>query len=201
MLFRWNPYMLPILSHDKFFKDQITYRNEIIYLILSTELLVKIKNYSLRKILNCNCLTRTWRRDGRRERSEKSSDHSRERVTKSCNSPWLTDLPVPSISAPLRSPPPPSRAPFLSLAMDTSSPPSTATTAPPSSSPSSATVTSAGGDGRSISGEKAQLTELDGWIEQLFECKQLAENNVKTLCEKVGSSYRSRASFAPLNSC
>ena len=85
--------------------------------------------------------------------------------------------------------------------MDTSSPPSTATTAPPSSSPSSATVTSAGGDGRSISGEKAQLTELDGWIEQLFECKQLAENNVKTLCEKAGFSDHSRASFAPLNSC
>ena len=72
--------------------------------------------------------------------------------------------------------------------MDTSSPPSAtsgSTTAPPSSSPSSTTATTAGGDGRSISGEKAQLTELDGWIEQLFECKQLAENSVKTLCEKV----------------
>ena len=33
--------------------------------------------------------------------------------------------------------------------------------------------------------EKAQLKELDGWIEQLMECKQLGENQVKTLCEKV----------------
>ena len=75
--------------------------------------------------------------------------------------------------------------------MDTSSPPSatsgSSTTAPPSTSPSATTATTGGGDGRSISGEKAQLTELDGWIEQLFECKQLAENSVKTLCEKVGA--------------
>ncbi len=35
------------------------------------------------------------------------------------------------------------------------------------------------------SGDKGQLKELDGWIEQLMDCKQLAENNVKTLCEKV----------------
>ena len=33
--------------------------------------------------------------------------------------------------------------------------------------------------------DKAGLKELDGWIEQLMECKQLAESNVKTLCEKV----------------
>ena len=33
--------------------------------------------------------------------------------------------------------------------------------------------------------EKTALKELDGWIEQLMECKQLAETNVKTLCEKV----------------
>ncbi len=35
--------------------------------------------------------------------------------------------------------------------------------------------------------EKTQLKELDGWIEQLMECKQLAETHVKTLCEKVRS--------------
>lgn len=29
--------------------------------------------------------------------------------------------------------------------------------------------------------------ELDGWIEQLNECKQLEENQVKQLCEKVTS--------------
>ena len=33
--------------------------------------------------------------------------------------------------------------------------------------------------------EKAVVKELDQWIEQLNECKQLAENQVKTLCEKV----------------
>lgn len=33
--------------------------------------------------------------------------------------------------------------------------------------------------------EKAGLKELDGWIEQLMECKQLAETHVKSLCEKV----------------
>ena len=35
------------------------------------------------------------------------------------------------------------------------------------------------------SAERSGLKELDQWIEQLMECKQLAENNVKTLCEKV----------------
>lgn len=33
--------------------------------------------------------------------------------------------------------------------------------------------------------EKTQMKELDQWIDQLMECKQLAENQVKTLCEKV----------------
>ena len=33
--------------------------------------------------------------------------------------------------------------------------------------------------------EKTGLKELDGWIEELMDCKQLAESNVKTLCEKV----------------
>lgn len=36
--------------------------------------------------------------------------------------------------------------------------------------------------------EKAVVKELDQWIEQLNECKQLAENQVKTLCEKVCQS-------------
>ena len=35
------------------------------------------------------------------------------------------------------------------------------------------------------SSEKSGLKELDGWIEQLMECRQLAETHVKTLCEKV----------------
>lgn len=33
--------------------------------------------------------------------------------------------------------------------------------------------------------EKSFTKELDGWIEQLNECKQLTENQVKLLCEKV----------------
>ena len=33
--------------------------------------------------------------------------------------------------------------------------------------------------------EKNSLKELDGWIEQLMECKQLSENQVKSLCEKA----------------
>ena len=32
--------------------------------------------------------------------------------------------------------------------------------------------------------EKNYLKDLDGWIEQLMECKQLSENQVKSLCEK-----------------
>jgi hypothetical protein len=33
--------------------------------------------------------------------------------------------------------------------------------------------------------DRAAAKELDQWIEQLNDCKQLSENQVKTLCEKV----------------
>ena len=33
--------------------------------------------------------------------------------------------------------------------------------------------------------EKNYLKDLDGWIEPLMECKQLSENQVKSLCEKA----------------
>lgn len=33
--------------------------------------------------------------------------------------------------------------------------------------------------------DKASCKELDQWIEQLNDCKQLTENQVKTLCDKV----------------
>ena len=33
-----------------------------------------------------------------------------------------------------------------------------------------------------------EVKDLDEWIEQLNECKQLSENQVKTLCEKVSPS-------------
>ena len=34
--------------------------------------------------------------------------------------------------------------------------------------------------------EKTTSKDLDAWIEQLNDCKQLSEAMVKTLCEKVG---------------
>ena len=38
-----------------------------------------------------------------------------------------------------------------------------------------------------VSVAKVQPTnkDLDQWIEQLFECKQLTENQVKIVCDKV----------------
>lgn len=33
--------------------------------------------------------------------------------------------------------------------------------------------------------EPATIPTLDGWIESLMKCKQLAENDVRRLCEKV----------------
>lgn len=33
--------------------------------------------------------------------------------------------------------------------------------------------------------DKTTLKDLDQWIEQLNECKQLTESQVKILCEKV----------------
>jgi serine/threonine-protein phosphatase 2A catalytic subunit len=33
--------------------------------------------------------------------------------------------------------------------------------------------------------DKVNVKELDAWVEQLNECKQLSEGQVKTLCEKV----------------
>jgi len=35
--------------------------------------------------------------------------------------------------------------------------------------------------------EPATIPTLDGWIESLMNCKQLAEVDVQRLCEKVGS--------------
>jgi len=33
--------------------------------------------------------------------------------------------------------------------------------------------------------DRSGAKELDAWIEQLYDCKQLSEAQVKTLCEKV----------------
>ena len=43
-------------------------------------------------------------------------------------------------------------------------------------------------DHKPIMEDKATLKDLDCWIEQLNECKQLTETQVKTLCDKVKSS-------------
>jgi hypothetical protein len=49
--------------------------------------------------------------------------------------------------------------------------------------------------------EKAVIKELDQWIEQLNECKQLAENQVKTLCEKVSDARFALLFYLPLLRC
>lgn len=43
--------------------------------------------------------------------------------------------------------------------------------------------------------DRAAAKELDQWIEQLNDCKQLSENQVKTLCEKVTKMCISCGSF------
>ncbi|KAJ7428862.1 hypothetical protein WISP_00572 [Willisornis vidua] len=47
--------------------------------------------------------------------------------------------------------------------------------------------------------EKVFTKELDQWVEQLNECKQLSEGQVKSLCEKVrrGCSGAGRAGAPP----
>lgn len=35
--------------------------------------------------------------------------------------------------------------------------------------------------------EPTTIPTLDGWIESLMTCKQLAESDVQRLCDKVGS--------------
>lgn len=47
--------------------------------------------------------------------------------------------------------------------------------------------------------EKVFTKELDQWIEQLNECKQLSENQVKILCEKVSSAWRSSSPVSVLH--
>jgi hypothetical protein len=37
--------------------------------------------------------------------------------------------------------------------------------------------------------EPTSISTLDGWIESLMTCKQLAEVDVQRLCEKVSSGY------------
>jgi hypothetical protein len=47
--------------------------------------------------------------------------------------------------------------------------------------------------------EPATIPTLDGWIESLMSCKQLAESDVQRLCEKVcDNSSRCIVSCIPL---
>lgn len=41
--------------------------------------------------------------------------------------------------------------------------------------------------------EPASIPTLDGWIESLMNCKQLAENDVQRLCDRVWDATRSTA--------
>ena len=45
--------------------------------------------------------------------------------------------------------------------------------------------------------EKVFTKELDQWVEQLNECKQLSEGQVKSLCEKVRGGERAAAAPVP----
>ena len=38
--------------------------------------------------------------------------------------------------------------------------------------------------------QPASIPTLDGWIESLMNCKQLAESDVQRLCDRVSSSTR-----------
>ena len=40
--------------------------------------------------------------------------------------------------------------------------------------------------------EPAPISTLDGWIESLMNCKQLAENDVQRLCDRVIIAYMDR---------
>lgn len=37
--------------------------------------------------------------------------------------------------------------------------------------------------------EQAAIPTLDGWIENLMNCKQLAENDVTRLCDRVSAIF------------
>ena len=66
---------------------------------------------------------------------------------------------------------------------------------PPSRSPSKTSFFS-----KSPSHRRRMEHEVDGWIEQLTQCKQLAEADVKTLCDRVRipPHTRTTVSYVPL---
>jgi hypothetical protein len=46
--------------------------------------------------------------------------------------------------------------------------------------------------------DPGSIPTLDGWIESLMTCKQLAEEDVRRLCDRVGSSARHSAELREL---
>lgn len=46
--------------------------------------------------------------------------------------------------------------------------------------------------------EPTTIPTLDGWIESLMTCKQLAESDVQRLCEKVGTTTQALLASAVL---
>lgn len=44
--------------------------------------------------------------------------------------------------------------------------------------------------------DKPGMKDLDQWIEQLNECKQLTENQVKSLCDKVNGKFKRKKYFS-----
>jgi serine/threonine-protein phosphatase 2A catalytic subunit len=52
-------------------------------------------------------------------------------------------------------------------------------------------VSRAPADVSPVQTEPATIGTLDGWIESLMSCKQLAESDVQRLCDKVRSMIRS----------
>jgi serine/threonine-protein phosphatase 2A catalytic subunit len=47
--------------------------------------------------------------------------------------------------------------------------------------------------------EPASIPTLDGWIESLMACKQLAEGDVQRLCDKVSSVFIGRVNICGLD--
>lgn len=49
--------------------------------------------------------------------------------------------------------------------------------------------------------EPTTIPTLDGWIESLMTCKQLAESDVQRLCEKVSRPARAKRAISDTAPC
>jgi len=71
----------------------------------------------------------------------------------------------------------------MATPMDTTPTPNAAATTNSNSNQGSGPAAGGANKAEMIGREFAK--EIDEWIAQLYECKQLSENQVKTLCDKV----------------